>query len=64
MSRSQYPTVNSILQAAVKHGFAVRINYGADGRIASFETIGKVGEIADAPDNGATVNPWDDVFEN
>jgi hypothetical protein len=38
MSRSQYPTANSIIEAAAKHGINVRIEY-VDGRIASVETI-------------------------
>jgi hypothetical protein len=64
MSRSQYPTANSILQAAAKHGVAVRINFGTDGRIASLEMIGRVGELAVVPGDGAAMNPWDDVLEN
>jgi hypothetical protein len=62
MSRSRYPTANSILEAAAKHGIAVRFEYGADGRIASVETIGKAGESNGAPENSA--NPWDCVLEN
>jgi hypothetical protein len=62
MSRSQYPTANSILEAAAKHGIAVRIEYGADGRIASVEMIGKSGESNGVPDN--CVNPWDCVLED
>jgi hypothetical protein len=64
MSRSRHPTENRILEAAARYGFTVRINYGPDGRIASFDTIGKVGELADPPGDGATVNPWDGVLEN
>jgi hypothetical protein len=59
MSRSRYPTANSIFEAAAKHGIAVRINY-IDGRIASIETKGKVTD--GVPENDA--NPWDDVLEN
>jgi hypothetical protein len=64
MSRSLYPTAGKILQIAVKRGVAVRINFGADGRITSVEMIGKVGELVEAPDNSAIVNPWDDVLED
>jgi hypothetical protein len=56
MSRSQYPTTNSILGAATKHGIAVRIEYGADGRIASVAMIGKAGESNGVPGN--CVNPY------
>ena len=42
MSRSRYPTANSIFEAAAKHGFDVRFNYGADGRIVSVETIARL----------------------
>jgi hypothetical protein len=62
MSRSQYPTTNSILGAATKHGVAVRIEYGADGRVASVAMIGKAGETNNVPYNG--VNPWDCVHKD
>jgi hypothetical protein len=62
MSRCRYPTENRILKAAAKHGIDVRIKYGVDGRIASFETTGKGIESSGLPENGA--NPWDDVLEN
>ena len=62
MSRSRYPTANSILEAAAKHGVAVRIQYGVDGRIASVETTGKATELSGAHENRA--NPWDDVLED
>ena len=61
MSRSQYPTANSIIEAAAKHGINVRIEY-VDGRIASVETVGKTGESNGAPGNG--VNPWDYLLED
>jgi hypothetical protein len=64
MSRSRYPTANSILEAAAKHGVAVRIDYGDNGRIASVETIGKAGESNSVAGNGVTANPWDDVLED
>ena len=60
MSRSRHPTANSIFEAAAKHGIAVRIEYGVDGRIASVETIGKAGELSGIPEIG--VNPWDGVL--
>jgi hypothetical protein len=62
MSRSQYPTANRIFEAAAKYGIAVRIEYGADGRIASVETIGKADGSNGTPGNG--VNPWDCVLED
>ena len=62
MSRSRHPTANSIFEAAAKHGVAVRIEYGVDGRIASVETIGEAGESSGIPDSGA--NPWDSVLED
>jgi hypothetical protein len=62
MSRSRYPTANSILEAAARHGIAVRIKFGLDGRIASVETQGKPTEVSDAPENDT--NPWDDVLED
>jgi hypothetical protein len=62
MSRSRYPTANSIFEAAAKHGIAVRIEYGGDGRIASVETVGKTGESSGAP--GDDVNPWDGLLED
>lgn len=61
MSRSRYPTANSIFEAAAKHGFDVRFNYGADGRIVSVETR-PAGELSGVPENGA--NPWDCVLED
>jgi hypothetical protein len=62
MSRSRYPTENRILEAAAKHGFRVRFEYGVNGRIASVETIGKASESSGVPEKGA--NPWDDLLEN
>jgi hypothetical protein len=62
MWRSRYPTANSILEAAAKHGIGVRIEYGVDGQIASVETTGKATELSGAPENRA--NPWDDVLED
>lgn len=62
MSRSQYPTANRILEAAAKYGITVRIEYGADGRIASVEMVGKAGELNGVHGNGA--NPWDCVLED
>jgi hypothetical protein len=62
MSRSRYPTANSIFEAAAKHGVDVRIQYGVDGRIASVETVGKTGESNGVHGNG--VNPWDCVLED
>jgi hypothetical protein len=50
------------LEAAAKHGFRVRFEYGVNGRIASVETIGKASESSGAPEKGA--NPWDDLLEN
>jgi hypothetical protein len=49
MSRSQYPTTNSILGAATKHGVAVRIEYGADGRVASVAMIGNLAKRTTSP---------------
>jgi hypothetical protein len=63
MSRPRYPKANSILKLAAKHGFDVRIKYGADGRITGFETIGKVGEPSCVPCDSVTANPWDGVFD-
>ena len=40
------------MEAAAKHGFRVRFEYGVNGRIASVETIGK----ASTPGNPANVN--------
>src|SRR5262249_49977569 len=62
MSRSQYPTTNSIFAAAAKYGLNVRIAYGPDGRVASVESIGKVGESNGIPGNG--MNPWDSILED
>jgi hypothetical protein len=59
MSRSQYPTTDSILKSAAKHGIDVRIEF-VDGRIASVATIGKAGGGGfsiipqDAPPEGDT----------
>jgi hypothetical protein len=50
------------LEAAAKYGIAVRIEFGADGRIASVETIGKADGSNGVPGNG--VNPWDCVLED
>jgi hypothetical protein len=63
MSHPRYPTANSILKLAAKHGFDVRIIYDADGRITGFETIGKAGEPSGAPCNSVRANPWDGVFD-
>ena len=61
MTSSRFPTANSIFEAAAKHGLAVRIRYGANGKISDVYTIGK----ADGAANGAAdVNPWDQVLPN
>jgi hypothetical protein len=63
MSHPRYPTANSILKLAAKHGFDVRIKYGPDGRITGFETIGKADEPSGAPCDSARANPWDGVLD-
>lgn len=60
MATVRFPTANSIFEAAAKYGLAVRIHYGANGKIDNVETIGKV-----EGENGvASVNPWDQVLSN
>jgi hypothetical protein len=63
MARSspRFPTAKSIFQLAAKHGVRAHIEYGANGKIASVDIIGKAGST----ENGAAdVNPWDQVLNN
>jgi hypothetical protein len=38
----RFPTASRIFELAAKHGLAVHIEYGADGKVSSLDFVGKV----------------------